>query len=158
MTERKTKGRLVALTQHLAADEAQQWGYQRHLFTLTRRWPELVGSVFAGQSTPAYFRRNELWLYIRNSVWMQQMHFFKPDLLTKINALLQGAPQVDDLRWTLPPTDFMPPFPAKQEPVPLPAVPDPEAEQAFRAMAENIADPAARAALCRLWLRLRQNL
>lgn len=152
MTERKNKGKLVPLADHLAAADSQCWGSQRHLLVLTRRWPELVGRGFAEHSTPAYFRRNDLWIYTRSSVWMQQMNFFKPDILAKINELLQGEQRADDLRWTLPPADFMPP--AKKEAAPPSAAVDPAAEQAFRAMAETVADPDARAALRRLWLRL----
>src|SRR5512133_3881827 len=77
-----------------------QWGHQRYLLGLTRRWPKLVGKQLAEHSLPAYFLRDELWIYTRHAIWMQQMNFAKPEMLATINAFLreQNGPQVSDLR------------------------------------------------------------
>jgi hypothetical protein len=152
MAERKAKEQLAPLAAHLAADDRRWWGSQRPLLTLTSRWPALVGRVFAEHSTPAFFRRNELWIYTSGPVWMQQMNFSKLEILARINELLQGELRVDELRWTLPPADFA--LAAKQEETSPPTAVDSAAEQAFLAMTEAVADPEARAALRRLWLRL----
>ncbi|WP_417909277.1 DciA family protein [Candidatus Electronema sp. PJ] len=128
-----------------------QWGQQRHLLGLTRRWPKLVGKQLAEHSLPAYFLRDELWIYTRHAIWMQQLSFAKPELLAQINAFLQeyNGPQVSDLRWTLLPADF-PSLPAAKPALP-PAQVDPEEERQFQVMAEAIADPEVRQAFCRLW-------
>ncbi|XOF34657.1 MAG: DUF721 domain-containing protein [Candidatus Electrothrix sp. YB6] len=127
----------------------QQWGNQWHLYTLVRHWPELAGSAFAEHSMPAYFRRKELWVYVQSSVWMQQMHLCRTDILAKVNAFLPGRSIAEDIRWTLQPAELVP-LPDRPDTAP-PAEVDPATEQRFRAMAENVANPEARAALCRLW-------
>ncbi|MCI5159059.1 MAG: DUF721 domain-containing protein [Candidatus Electrothrix sp. AUS1_2] len=130
----------------------QQWGNQWHLFTLVQHWPKLVGDAFAEHSMPAYFRRKDLWVYAHNSLWMQQMHFSKIELIAKINAFLRGTLVVGDIRWTLQPAELVE-IP-EEEYVPPPLDVDPDAERAFRAMAENVANPEAREALCRFWKRM----
>lgn len=134
---------LSGLTEH--------WGHQKYLLGLTRRWPKMVGPVLAANSLPAYFLSTELWIYTTHAIWMQQLGFAKPELLTKVNDFLQeyGGPQVSDLRWTLQPADF--PALPEQKPVPPPAPVDPTEEKRIVEMSEAIADPEARAAFCRLW-------
>jgi predicted nucleic acid-binding Zn ribbon protein len=135
----------------------EQWGHQKYLLGLTRRWPKMVGPVLAQNSLPAYFLGTELWIYTTHAIWMQQLGFAKPELLAKVNTFLQeyGGPQVYDLRWTLQPADF-PALPAQQPDPPLLPV-DPAEEQEIQAMSEAIADPEARAAFCRLWRSMAQR-
>jgi hypothetical protein len=129
----------------------EHWGHQKYLLGLTRRWPKMVGPVLAANSLPAYFLSTELWIYTTHAIWMQQLGFAKPELLTKVNDFLQeyGGPQVNDLRWTLQPADF--PALPERKPVPPPAPVDPTEEKRIVEMSEAIADPEARAAFCRLW-------
>ena len=153
MAERKTKKKLTALADSLSAVYGQQrWGNQWHLYTLVRHWPELAGAAFADHSMPAYFRRDDLWVYAHNSLWMQQMHLCKTDIIAKINAFLQGRQTVEDIRWTLQPADLI--YTPEEEYVSPVTHVDPDAEREFRAMAGNIEDAESRAALCRLWLRM----
>ncbi|CAK8718018.1 MAG: Protein of unknown function (DUF721) [Candidatus Electronema aureum] len=154
MTEQqKTNGALVPLAGNLKnLLEQPQWGNQRHLLSLTRHWPKLVGDVFAHQSLPAYFRRDELWIYVRHSLWMQQMQLAKMEIMAKIKTFLHQQQRVSDLRWTLQPVDLAAP-PAEPY-VPPPTQVDPAAEREFRAMAETIADVEARQALLRFWRRM----
>ena len=137
---------LSGLTEH--------WGHQKYLLGLTRRWPTMVGPVLAANSLPAYFLSTELWIYTTHAIWMQQLGFAKPELLTKVNTFLgeYGGPQVHDLRWTLQPADF-PTLPTEKPSLPSAPI-DPERELAFRRMAEAIASPEAREAFCRFWQRV----
>ena len=131
----------------------QRWGKQLHLFSLVRRWPEIAGKEIGQHSMPAYFRRDVLWVYVQSSVWMQQMQLVKLELLEKVNRFLQGnSEQVSDLRWMVQPPDLI--DVDEEEFVFPPTNVDPAAEREFRVMAENIADPVIREALCNLWLRL----
>lgn len=149
----KRKKKLISLADTFSSVYGQQqWGNQWHLFKLVHHWPQLVGDVFAEHSMPAYFRRKDLWVYAHNSLWMQQMHFSKEDIISKINAFLQGSLVVEDLRWTLQPVELIETPEEKYVPPSLDV--DPDAEQAFRSMAENVANPEAREALCRLWKRM----
>jgi hypothetical protein len=152
MVER-TKRKLVSLSDTLSGVYGQQqWGNQWHLFKLVQHWPRLVGDAFAEHSMPAYFRRNELWIYAHNSLWMQQMHFSKIDIIDKINVFLHGALTVGDIRWSLQPAELIDTPEEKYVPPPLDV--DADAEREFRSMAENVSNPEAREALCRLWKRM----
>ena len=53
---------------------------------LQRRWHELVGEPMASHTRPAQIRFKKLYLVVRNSVWLQQLTFLKPALLTKLQA------------------------------------------------------------------------
>jgi hypothetical protein len=151
MSERKKK--LVLLTESLSDVYGyQQWGNQWHLFKLVEHWPQLVGEAFARYSMPAYFRRKDLWIYAHNSIWMQQMNFSKTEIIDKINAFLRGALIIGDIRWALQPAELI--DTPVEEYVPPPLDVDADAEQAFRSMAENVENPEAREALCRLWQRM----
>ncbi len=132
-----------------------EWGCQRYLPGLTRRWPHLVGSVFAQNSLPAFFRRDELWIYSSHAIWIQQMQFAKPGLLTQINAFLAqyNGPKVADLRWMLQPADF-PKLP-QVKPAPAPAHIDPESEQEFQELTGGVENEEARQALIRLWKHMK---
>jgi predicted nucleic acid-binding Zn ribbon protein len=146
-----TSDTLKPLADHVAAVyRHQQWDTLWILYTLLRQWPDLVGPAFAAHSTPAYFRKNDLWVYVTHSIWMQQMHLAKVDILSKINARLD-QPLVQDLRWTLVPADFVHPAPkVAPQVLPTKSIP-PETEQNFLLLVEHIADPEARRALWRLW-------
>ena len=130
----------------------QQWGNQWHLYKLVRHWSEIAGEPFCQYSMPAYFRRDELWVYAQNSIWMQQMHLCQTEIVTKINRLLQGYFTVKGIRWALQPAELID-IP-EEEYVPPPLDVNPDAEREFRSMAENVANPEAREALCRLWQRM----
>ncbi len=101
---------------------------------------------------PAYFRRDVLWVYVHNSLWMQQMQMAKPELLEKINTFFQGNPQVDDLRWLIQPAALI----DRNEThyIPQQGIVDSAAEQKFKAMAESIPDPVTREAFCTMWRSL----
>ena len=53
---------------------------------LQRCWHELVGEPMASHTWPAQIRFKKLYLIVRNSVWLQQLTFLKPALLTKLQA------------------------------------------------------------------------
>jgi hypothetical protein len=136
-----------------------EWGRQRHLPGLTRRWPDLAGSIHAEHSLPAFFRRDELWIYADNAIWIHQMQFAKIKLLAKINEFLAqyNGPRVGDLRWMLQPADF-PSVPPEEPPAPLPVIePDPEAEQAFHELTQGVENEEARQALFRLWQKMHRS-
>ncbi len=153
MIGKKKKKQPVLLADDFAAIYGQQqWGNQWHLFSLVRHWSEVAGKDVGAHSMPAYFRRDILWVYVQESVWMQHMHLVKVDLLARVNTFLQGRLTVNDLRWMLQPTELI--DVAVEEYVSPPISVDPAAEREFRTMAENIADPDTREAFCNLWLRL----
>jgi hypothetical protein len=153
MVRKKKKKKLTPLAADLVAVYGQQqWGNQWHLFTLTRHWHAVAGRKISCHSMPAFFRRDVLWVYVHDSIWMQQMQLGKPELLAKINGFLKGRQPIDDLRWMLQPAGLID-IP-REKYISPPINVDPAAEKEFRIMADNIRDPDTREAFCNLWLRL----
>ncbi len=67
---------------------------------LLRSWKEIVGEPIALQTQPYAIRNRILFIYVSHSVWLQQLQFFKPALLEKINQFL-GEPLLQDIRFKL---------------------------------------------------------
>lgn len=66
---------------------AKRLGLQSHLFELRlqQQWREIIGEPVGSHTWPAQVRFKKLYLIVRNSVWLQQLIFLKPTLLTKLN-------------------------------------------------------------------------
>ncbi|WP_447860925.1 DUF721 domain-containing protein [Nitrospira calida] len=64
-------------------------------FRLRRQWAEIVGPQVAAHTRPDQIRFKKLHLLVRNSVWLHQLTFLKPDLLAKINAEAGGEAVTD---------------------------------------------------------------
>ena len=54
---------------------------------LRKTWMDAVGPKIAAYTRPEAVRRNVLFIKVANSVWMQQLHFLKQDILEKINRV-----------------------------------------------------------------------
>jgi predicted nucleic acid-binding Zn ribbon protein len=67
---------------------AKRLGLESRLLELRlqHRWHEIVGEPMASHTWPAQIRFKKLYLVVRNSVWLQQLTFLKPALLTKLQA------------------------------------------------------------------------
>lgn len=63
---------------------------------LQHRWRDIVGEPMASHTWPAQIRFKKLYLIVRNSVWLQQLTFLKPALLTKLQAA-SGVESVTDI-------------------------------------------------------------
>lgn len=73
-------------------------------------WKEVVGPTVAQNAEPISYHQGTLWLWVRNSVWMQQMSFmtepiknsvnqkFRKDFVREIRLTLdrKQTPQADD--------------------------------------------------------------
>lgn len=116
-------------------------------FLLAREWEGLVGTEIAVHVTPAWLRRDTLWLYVDCSAWMQEIRFIQPELLKKINRYLQDT-VVRQIRCLQRPQDSS--EIRKKPPIPNRSI-NREEEQAFRRMIENIPDHECGRALLQLW-------
>jgi hypothetical protein len=67
---------------------------------LLRSWREIVGEPIAAQTQPYAIRNRILFVHVSHSVWIQQLQFFKPALLEKINQFL-GEPLLQEIRFKL---------------------------------------------------------
>jgi predicted nucleic acid-binding Zn ribbon protein len=77
---------------------AKRLGLESRLLELRlqRTWREIVGEPIGSHTWPDHIRFKKLHLLVHNSVWMQQLTFLKPALLTKINEAA-GSTLITDL-------------------------------------------------------------
>jgi hypothetical protein len=125
----------------------KQWTGPWRLFGLVQDWPAIVGAEVARLTTPAFFRRDVLWIYVQDSAWMHHLQFVKADLITRINQHLQDRP-ISDLRWQLQPAQ---PVPPQSVASPSCLVIDRDREQDFQQLSASITNPECREALRHLW-------
>lgn len=66
---------------------AKRLGLESRLLELRlqRDWGRIVGEPIASHTRPDQIRFKKLYLIVRNSVWMQQLTFLKPALLSKLH-------------------------------------------------------------------------
>jgi len=81
-------------------------------------WAKAVGPQIASQSRPDYLRREILLVKVANSVWMQQLHFLKEEIIGKVNTVL-GKESVKDIRFAI---GQLPPSPDQNHEAVLPAL------------------------------------
>jgi hypothetical protein len=77
---------------------AKRLGLESRLFELRLRhqWQEIVGDPIAAHTCPDQIRFKKLYLIVRSSVWLQQLTFLKPTLITKLNEKA-GADLITDI-------------------------------------------------------------
>ena len=75
---------------------------------LTEAWNKAVGDRISAHARPDNLQRDTLFVKVSDSVWMQQLHFLKQDILEKINQLLDGR-TVKNIHFSLGNTPALPP-------------------------------------------------
>lgn len=77
----------------ILAGVAHRLGLESKLFEarLRRHWPEIVGEPIATHTRPDQIRFKKLYVFVHNSVWLQQLTFLKPVLLEKVNTMAGEA-------------------------------------------------------------------
>ncbi|MBI5197807.1 MAG: DUF721 domain-containing protein [Nitrospirae bacterium] len=77
----------------------RQYGLEGKLreYQLAQRWEEIVGQTIAGHTYPEAIRFKKLILRVDSSVWMQQLSFFKKDLVEKVNNAFE-SPLIQDIQ------------------------------------------------------------
>ncbi len=132
----------------------KNWQNQWEFFILARKWPEVVGRDIAAQTSPAYTRKNVLWVYVRSSVWMQHIQTLKPGLLEQVRYVLPRA-GITDIRWLMEPVERRPEEEKSGRPPDRRL--DPVQQKAFEESVSTVKDKQCRAALCRLWQVFQQK-
>ncbi len=56
---------------------------------LWKKWPDFVGPTMAGISEPVGYKRGVLYIWVKNSAWMQQLVFMREHMRDSINKKLQ---------------------------------------------------------------------
>lgn len=67
---------------------------------LWAQWADFVGPTIAHNAEPVGYQRGVLYLWVRNSAWMQQMTFMKDPIRETVNQKL-GRKFVRSIRFTL---------------------------------------------------------
>ena len=67
---------------------------------LWMQWSELVGSSIAEYTEPVSYRDGVLWLWVKNSTWMQQMTFMSDSIKNVIEQKFRKG-YVREIRFTL---------------------------------------------------------
>lgn len=67
---------------------------------LWMKWRDVVGDTIGASCEPVGFSRGTLYVWVRNSTWMQQMTFMREDIRETINRKM-GSNFVQMIRFTL---------------------------------------------------------
>jgi predicted nucleic acid-binding Zn ribbon protein len=62
------------------------------LAEVQRVWPDAVGDVVAAQAEPTGAHDGVVTVTCASAVWAQELDLMAPDLVARLNALLDGAP------------------------------------------------------------------
>lgn len=84
----------------LLEDKAGPVSDQYLRWKLWLNWKDVVGATVAENAEPVSYRQGVLWLWVRNSVWMQQMTFMLEPIKSSINQKFKSD-FVKEVRLTL---------------------------------------------------------
>ncbi len=68
------------------------------LATLGKFWADVVGETLGANSCPAAMKGGQLLVHVTSSVWLQEFHFVKADVMDAANRLL-GRPLLQDIKF-----------------------------------------------------------
>lgn len=113
---------------------------------LSSAWPEIVGPILSGKTSPVKLRNGVLTVLVHNHAWAQELQLRKPDLLERINGILEGGKAVD-IRFAVGPLPSAEPeesgppaignLPPAAEPEGVADVADPETREILRSLARK---------------------
>lgn len=114
---------------------------------LSSAWPEIVGPILTGKTSPVKLRNGVLTVLVHNHAWAQELQLRKPDLLERINGILEGG-KATDIRFAVGNLPSAEPeesearpavgnLPAAAEPEGVADVADPETREILRSLARK---------------------
>jgi hypothetical protein len=126
---------------------ARRWRFLHlhRLEVIRRAWREAAGEFVAKHAIPVRLVRRTLRVSVEDSSWVNEMTYLGPEILERLKERLKGN-WVTDLKVVVgePAEDLPSPPPAFVLPPATPAL-----EHAAEALAEDVEDPALRAAVAR---------
>jgi hypothetical protein len=136
----------------------KQWEVKLELYSVFETWPQLVGDVIAARTCPHLIRGTVLWVNVSDSVWMQQLHLQKMELLDKINCSLPGKEKISDIRFQLNTSAGQQKVAGNhnEKKVELRPV-DPDELKSFQRLVSSIGDDEIKGRLLRLWTKTHQR-
>jgi hypothetical protein len=75
-----------------------------NVYRACNSWPQVVGAKLAERCAPGEFSNGVLVVYVVNPVWLQELQFFKNEILRRLNERL-GTPVIRDLVFRLAPSE-----------------------------------------------------
>lgn len=83
---------------HILQGLAHSYGFQVRLreHQLMREWPTIVGETVATHTKPDRVKFRTLYVIVDHSVWLHQLTFLKPALLTTLQSLHE-SPFIQDI-------------------------------------------------------------
>jgi predicted nucleic acid-binding Zn ribbon protein len=97
--KRKRQPQLISVGEILfAAMKRKGMGARIEGHRLCKLWPQAVGDQIASKTQPDCFKNGILFVRTVSSVWVQQLHFMKDEIMDKLNALSE-RPLIKDIRF-----------------------------------------------------------
>jgi len=65
----------------------KQYGLEGKMleYTLAEKWEHIAGSIIASHSRPDSIRYRKLCIIVDSNAWIQELSFYKTDLVTRVN-------------------------------------------------------------------------
>ena len=131
----------------------RKWRQRLDQHVIFDNWQSLVGSDIAKHAQPYAIKKSVLWVYVGDSIWMQQLHLQKTMLLERLNSQLPQETQLTDMRFLLE-SDILQQeqntFRSEKKEIVRHPV-DQQALKRFETMTSGIADGKLREQLHNLW-------
>lgn len=131
---------------------SRNWETERELNRVFLFWEETVGTEISELAQPHLVRKTTLWVRVRDSIWMQQLHLQKIHLLERLNHHLKNA-SLTDIRFQLDP-GIVSPGPVRKETPPRQTPPDPAVVEQGMQLTSSLKNSDVREALRSLWNKL----
>ena len=132
--------------------ENRKWRSKLELHRVFEFWDRTVGKEIAAVAQPSLFRGQVLWVKVKDSIWMQQLHFQKMLLLEKINKQFSGE-KLSDIHFQL--DSSLPALPEPESKESKPVFLDKRKEQEFDQLISFLENDELRASLKSLWVKMK---
>lgn len=150
--QKNDKQKPVEISRLLSAVfENKKWRSKLELHSVFEFWNKTVGKEIAAVAQPSLFRGSVLWVKVKDSIWMQQLHLQKILLLEKINEQLSGE-KISDIHFKLDSSLSAPPEPEIEKPKLV--LLDKKKEQEFDKLIGSLKNDDLKASLKNLWVKM----
>jgi hypothetical protein len=133
--------------------EKRKWRSKLELHKVFEFWDRTVGKEIAAVAQPSLFRGHVLWVKVKDSIWMQQLHLQKILLLENINKQLDGE-ELTDIHFQLDSSLSAPPEPEIKKSKPVVSL-DKKQEQEFDKLISALENDELKASLKSLWVKMK---
>jgi hypothetical protein len=138
-----------------AVFENKKWCSKLELHRVFEFWDRTVGKEIAAVAQPSLIRsRDVLWVKVKDSIWMQQLHLQKMLLLEKINRQFKDE-KISDIHFQLDSSLSTPPEPENEKPKSF--SPDKQQEQEFDKLISSLENDELRDSLKSLWVKMQNK-